>query len=216
MHICHYQSSYIILAVIFSMAYNIRRNLFRKHIWNSQRMPHLKGITQNIQTTDWGWPGGRNGNALASTTLSPSIPSTLARLSSTAIGSDRTPILHVQAACHRPMVVSRMTSSISLSVWYISPGKYSSPTIMGAMALLRKMSRALLSDASATCWSVSVASKLRLTTGRSFVSAEMIEMFPREVGIIRVAMMLAYCFPSFGCIVMGSAKLPTKSGAAIY
>lgn len=45
-----------------------------------------------------GCPGGKNGNALASTTRNPRTPKTLARLSTTAIGSPALPILHVAAA----------------------------------------------------------------------------------------------------------------------
>ena len=37
-----------------------------------------QGKRHNLQTVDWGCPGGRNGNADASTTLTPWTPYTLA------------------------------------------------------------------------------------------------------------------------------------------
>lgn len=56
-------------------------------------------FSANAYTMLCGCPGGKNGNALASTTLNPFVPITLALESTTAIESLSLPILFVALAC---------------------------------------------------------------------------------------------------------------------
>ena len=61
----------------------------------SAPLTRTRADQMNLQTVACGCPGGKNGNALASTTLKPCTPKTLASESTTARRSPRRPIAHV-------------------------------------------------------------------------------------------------------------------------
>ena len=71
----------------------------------------------------------KNGNALASTTLNPSTPNTLAFESTTAIASPLLPILQVAEAWYSVNADSRMNSTICSSLVTFGPGRYSSSIV---------------------------------------------------------------------------------------
>ena len=98
----------------------------------------------NLHIVACGCPGGNSAKELASTTLSPCTPKTLALLSTTAIVSFDIPIRHVQLAWNTVPKLFRAKSRICASVVALraAPGKYSGPIKISCM--LENNSRARL------------------------------------------------------------------------
>lgn len=140
---------------------------------------------------DCGCPGGKNGNALASTTLNLCVPYTLAWLSTTAIVSFAGPILHVAAACHIGATFSSIHAMISWSVLTLGPGLYSSPIAMPWFLMYAQKSRWRLKAARARSRSAGSVSQLGLMRGGSNIEALDIETLPLLRTVMSAVEMLA-------------------------
>jgi hypothetical protein len=130
--------------------------------------------------------------------------------STTAIESSTLPIAQVPEACHTVATYWCRNSAISVSVVTFLPGKSSSPTSTGCIALAPKKSLPRLMAWTTTSTSPGLLNQPGLMCGASIVSVEAMETYPRESGVISAIETEAYCCQPLSCSV-GSCSREIRS-----